>query len=64
MGTRIVGVPHWCVAILFAAISVAPSIEWSRHFSRRTLLIATALVAGALAIIAMSSFIEMAFSTA
>jgi hypothetical protein len=44
-------VPHWYIAPLFAALAWVPWIHWSRRFSLRTLLIATALVAVGLGVI-------------
>jgi hypothetical protein len=46
--------PHWYIAPLFAAAAFAPRFHWSRRFSLRTLLIATALVA-----LAMGSIIAI-----
>jgi hypothetical protein len=37
--------PHWLPALIFAAIAVIPWILRSLHFSLRTLLVATTLVA-------------------
>ncbi len=41
-------VPHWFLAILFASFGAVPWIRWSKRFSLRTLLTATALIAVAL----------------
>jgi hypothetical protein len=51
---QIIVVPHWLPASLAAIFVVAPWIPWSPHFSLRTLLIATTLVAVALAIVTLS----------
>jgi hypothetical protein len=42
--TRVI-VPYWIPVVLLAALAAAPWIRWSRRFSLRALLIATALVA-------------------
>jgi hypothetical protein len=43
-------VPYWCLVLPFAALSTIPWIQWPHRFSLRTLLLATTLVAVALAI--------------
>jgi hypothetical protein len=43
--------PHWSIALLFAAFSIAPWLSRSLRFSLRTLLIATTLVALSLGLI-------------
>ena len=46
-----VKLPQWLIVPLFLAVGAAPWIHWSRRFSLRTLLIATALVAVGLGVI-------------
>jgi hypothetical protein len=43
--------PFWLLTFTTAAISVTPWLRWSKHFSLRTLLIATTLVAVVLGLI-------------
>jgi hypothetical protein len=45
------GFPYLLPIMLFAGLAVSPWIHWSRHFSLRTLLIATTLVAVVLGLI-------------
>jgi hypothetical protein len=47
-------IPAWLLVLLTASIAGAPWIRWSRRFSLRTLLIATALVAVGLAVVVIS----------
>jgi hypothetical protein len=44
-------IPHWFLGLLAAALATVPWIRWSKRFSLRTLLIATTLVAVALALV-------------
>jgi hypothetical protein len=44
-------IPYWSFVLVSGALAVAPWIRWSNRFSLRTLLIATTLVAVALAAI-------------
>jgi hypothetical protein len=46
-----IAVPHWFLAGLLGTIGLIPWLPWSKRFSLRTLLIATTLVAVALAMI-------------
>jgi hypothetical protein len=43
--------PYWFAVVLIATFAVIPWFPWSRHFSLRTLLIATTLVAVGLSVI-------------
>jgi hypothetical protein len=45
--------PHWFVVVLIASIAPIPWIPWSRRFSLRTLLTATALVAVVMGIVVL-----------
>jgi hypothetical protein len=51
---RVIFIPHWFPVVVFAAISATPWIRWSRRFSLRALLIATALVAVVLGLILLA----------
>jgi hypothetical protein len=45
-------VPHWFLTLVCGSFAVAPWLPWPQRFSLRTLLIATTLVAAALAMVA------------
>ena len=47
-------VPHWFLIVAAAALSGAPWLKWSYRFSLRTLLLITAFVAVALALLVMA----------
>ena len=47
--------PHWMFVMLWASLSAAPWVRWSRRFSLRTLLIAMTMVAIGLGIFTILS---------
>jgi hypothetical protein len=48
---RFFDLPQWFPVLIFAALTDAPWIHWSKRFNLRTLLIATTLVAVVLGLV-------------
>jgi hypothetical protein len=46
-----VSFPHWFPVLVFAALAMMPWVRWTKHYSLRTLLIATTLVAVVLGVV-------------